>query len=137
MTQAGAECSSLRVRLSRYKRMLTSREMPLYEDLVRRAVEAGASSAALARDSRLIRALAQILRDADAGKVAIRRCSWCDRFEVGGEWLHLEAIGSGQLRIRKSLTEAATHGICDECQERELSRSEAGRRYLRKRREAT
>jgi len=96
--------------------------MPLYEDLVQRAVEAHVRAGRLRRDSRLIRELAQILRDADNGEVTIRRCSWCDRYQVGGEWLHLEAIGAGQQRIRSSLLERATHGICDDCFESELGR---------------
>jgi hypothetical protein len=104
--------------------------MPLYEDLVRRAVAAGARSASLHRDSRRIRDLAQILRDANNGEVSIRRCSWCGRFDVGGEWLYLEAIGEGQLTIAISLLERATHGICSACQDKELRRSEAGRAYL-------
>jgi hypothetical protein len=101
--------------------------MPLYEDLAKRAVEARVRSGALQRDSRLIGRLAQILREADAGEVSIRRCSWCERFEVGGEWVHLDAIGAGQQRIRSSLLDKATHGICDECLDRELDRSPAAR----------
>jgi predicted RNA-binding Zn-ribbon protein involved in translation (DUF1610 family) len=111
--------------------------MPLYEDLVRRAVDASAHSGSLHRDSRLIRDLAQILRDAHNGEVSIRRCSWCGRFDVGREWLYLEAIGEGQLTIAISLLERATHGICPDCQERELGRSEAGRAYLERRKRPT
>ena len=58
--------------------------MPLYNDLVRRAVEANARAAELQRDARLISHLAELLREAHAGGVAIRRCSWCGRFNVGG-----------------------------------------------------
>jgi hypothetical protein len=104
---------------------LHERNVPLYEDLVRRAVEAKARSARLHRDSRLICDLAQILRDAHAGKITIRRCSWCDRFRVGGEWLHLEAIGQGQQLVAASLLGRATNGICDECLERELNQTRA------------
>jgi hypothetical protein len=96
--------------------------MPLFEDLVRRAVEAGERAGMLHRESARIRDLAQILRDAHAGRVSIRRCAWCDRFEVAGEWLHLDAIGSGQVQIRQSLLDRATHGICRDCFEREMSR---------------
>jgi hypothetical protein len=49
--------------------------MPLYEDLVRRAVEANEHASSLHHDSRLIRDLAQILREAHKGEVSIRRCS--------------------------------------------------------------
>jgi predicted RNA-binding Zn-ribbon protein involved in translation (DUF1610 family) len=104
--------------------------MPLYEDLARRAVDASARSASLHRDARLIRDLAEILRRAHAGQVSIRRCAWCSRFDVGGEWLYLEAVGEGQLTIAISLLERATHGICPDCQDTELRRSEAGRAYL-------
>jgi predicted RNA-binding Zn-ribbon protein involved in translation (DUF1610 family) len=101
--------------------------MPLYEDLVRRAVEASTRSASLHRDSWLIRSLAQILRDAHDGEVVIRRCSWCGKLEVGGEWLYLEAIGDGQQRIANSLMERATNGICPECLKSQLGRSGATR----------
>jgi hypothetical protein len=105
-------------------------EMPLYLDLVRRAVDVRVRAGKLDRDSRRIQQLAQILRDAEAGKISIRRCAWCERFDVGGEWLHLEAIGSGEEMISAHLLDRATHGICPECQEKELNRSEAGRAYL-------
>jgi hypothetical protein len=96
--------------------------VPLYEDLIRRAMEARDRAESLHRDAGRVRDLAQILRDAHQGHVSIRRCAWCDRFEVGGEWLHLEAIGAGQTRIASSLLERASHGICDECFEREIRR---------------
>jgi hypothetical protein len=108
--------------------------MPLYLDLVRRAVAARVRAGAQTRDSQRIGQLAQILRDAEAGKISIRRCAWCDRFDVGGEWLQLEAIGSGEEMISAHLLDRATHGICPECQEKELSRSAAGRDYLLNRR---
>jgi hypothetical protein len=97
--------------------------MPLYEDLVRRAMEASERSASLHRDSRLICDLAQTLRDAHKGEIVIRRCSWCERLEVGGEWLHLEAIGAGEHRIATSLMEKATNGICPRCLDEQLGRS--------------
>jgi predicted RNA-binding Zn-ribbon protein involved in translation (DUF1610 family) len=101
--------------------------MPLYEDLVRRAVAAGARSASLHRDSRLIQGLAQTLREAHQGEVVIRRCSWCGRLDVRGEWLHLEAIGDGQHRIATSLMERATNGICPDCLQIQLERAHAAR----------
>ena len=101
--------------------------MPLYEDLVRRAVEASARSASLHRDSRLICDLAQILRAAHNGEISIRRCAWCERLGVGGEWLHLEAIGEGQQRITSSLMERATNGICEQCLAEQRARSEQAR----------
>ena len=97
--------------------------MPLYEDLVSRAVAAKEEASRLGRDSGRVRALAQILRDAAGGRVSIRRCAWCERFDIGGEWLHLEAVGRGQQRIATSLLERATHGICDDCLEKHKRRA--------------
>jgi predicted RNA-binding Zn-ribbon protein involved in translation (DUF1610 family) len=111
--------------------------LPLYEDLVRRALEARARAFELQRDSRLLIDLTETLRQASTGNVSLRRCSWCGRFEIAGEWLHLEAVGEGQQRIASSLLERATHGICPGCQERELGRSAAGRAYLADRRQAS
>jgi hypothetical protein len=65
-------------------------------------------------------ALAQLLRDAHAGRVLLRRCAWCGRFDIGGEWLRLDAVGAGQHSITSSLLDRATHGICPQCLEREL-----------------
>ena len=97
--------------------------MPLYEDLARRAIEARDHAASLHADAQRIRSLAQILRDAHAGRRLLRRCAWCERFEVGQEWLRLDAIGQGQHRITASLLEQATHGICPDCFERERERA--------------
>ena len=106
--------------------------MPLYEDLVRRALEAGERAWSLGRDSRLIRELAQTLRDAEAGKMTIRRCAWCHCFHVGGEWLRLEAVGAGQQRIRASLLDNATHGICEDCLAVELEKSSEARKVAQR-----
>jgi hypothetical protein len=89
--------------------------VPLYEDLVRRAVAAQERAASTNADSQRIRDLAATLRDAQAGRTLLRRCAWCDRFQVGDAWLHLEAIGGGQQQITASLRERATHGICPDC----------------------
>jgi hypothetical protein len=89
--------------------------MPEYTDLVRRSLAAREQSTSLQIDSRRISALAQILRDAQAGDVLILHCAWCDRLKVGDEWLHLEAIGRGQQRIAASVRDQATHGICPNC----------------------
>jgi len=102
--------------------------MPLYEDLARRAIEARDHAASLHADAQRIRSLAQILRDAHAGRRLLRRCAWCERFEVGREWLRLDAIGTGQHRITASLLDRATHGICPECFERERMRTPAQER---------
>ncbi len=103
--------------------------MSLYEDLARRVIEAQSEAAGLRRDTTRIEALAQILRDAEAGMISIRRCAWCDRFDIGGEWLHVDAIGEGHQPIADRLLDRATHGICPDCfdaEERKASRR-AGR----------
>jgi hypothetical protein len=96
--------------------------VPLYEDLVRRAIEAQERAESLVRDSHRIHNLAQLLRDADAGNVMLVRCAWCDSFRVGEEWLRLEAIGHGQLRITAAVRARASHGICEECLASQLRR---------------
>ena len=102
--------------------------MPQYEDLTRRAMVAGAHADLLQTESRRIVGLAQVLRDAHAGRVLLLRCAWCDRFRVDEEWLHLEAIGKGQQQITSSLRARATHGICSDCFRREQWAAERGRR---------
>jgi hypothetical protein len=96
--------------------------MPLYEDLALRALAAKQHAAGLHVDSQRARALAQMLREAHAGERLLKRCAWCDRLEVGTEWLHLEAIGAGEHRIATSLMIRATHGICPDCYRRQSRR---------------
>jgi hypothetical protein len=59
--------------------------MPLYTDLGRRALKARRRA-----PSRRVEALAKLLRPESAGTVLLRRCAWCERFEVSGEWLRLD-----------------------------------------------
>lgn len=100
--------------------------VPLYEDLVRRALDAKARSDEIRLDSERIISLAQMLRQAAAGHVSIVRCAWCGRLKVGEEWLHLEAIGSGQQQINSSLMARASHGICPQSfEQQEDLRSQA------------
>ena len=68
-----------------------------------------------------------MLRRARSGEVNIRRCAWCERFQIGQEWLHLKAIASGQLQITEDLMDRATHGICDECFARQQADAATGR----------
>lgn len=89
---------------------------------MRRALEATTRAEGLVVDAQRISELSAKLRAARGGAVSIRRCAWCGRFEVGEEWLHLEAIGSGQQNIRVALLERATHGICPDCFQEEASR---------------
>ena len=71
--------------------------------------------------------LAAMLREAHAGGRLLKRCAWCGCLEVGGEWLHLEAIGRGQTRITTSLIQGATHGICPDCLQQTLAESDVER----------
>lgn len=102
-------------------------EVTLYEDLIRRAIEAKEQSASIAQDSARILGLARILRTARNGEVSIRRCAWCERYQIGEEWLHLNAIGTGQMLMTKDLLDRATHGICADCLAREKERSAKAR----------
>jgi hypothetical protein len=106
--------------------MVVSR-VPRYLDLLQRAIEARDRSTGLRTDARRIAALAQLLRDANAGHVLLRRCAWCDRFEIGGEWLALDAVGSGEQHLTSTLRERATHGICPECFDRVQAEALRGR----------
>jgi hypothetical protein len=101
--------------------------MPQYEELARRALEAQQRAASLSADAARARELASQLRRAHKGEIVLRRCAWCGRLAVAGEWLHLEAIGEGQQRIATSLLERATSGICPECFARESEAAEAKR----------
>lgn len=94
--------------------------MPLYEDLVRRAVEAQERASVLVRDSGRLAGLAQALRDAYAGRSMLVRCAWCESLQIGDEWLRLEAIGEGQQRITERVRVTASHGICPTCFEAEM-----------------
>jgi hypothetical protein len=62
------------------------------------------------RTRKRARELAVLLREAHAGEWPLRHCALCGRLELGGEWLRLEAIGSGQYPITTSLIERATMG---------------------------
>jgi hypothetical protein len=101
--------------------------LPLYEDLVRRALAAQSRAASLGIDAKRARDFAQLLREAHAGKRLLRHCAWCDRLEVAGEWLQLDAIGHGQVQIATALLKRSSHGICPDCFPRVLEQSNAER----------
>lgn len=102
--------------------------MPLYEDLVARALAAHNHARSLAASAERIRNLAATLRAAHAGELLLVHCAWCHRLRVGEEWLELDGIGNGQTRIAERLAERSTHGICPDCFERVDAEAEAGRR---------
>ena len=90
----------------------------MYEDLVTRALGAQQRARALSADAARVTQLARILREARAGGQLLLHCAWCQKLQVGDEWLRLDAIGSGQTRIAEQLVRQSTHGICPECYDR-------------------
>jgi len=87
----------------------------LYEDLVTRAIAAQERAQSLTVDAARVSRLSRALREARTGRAMLLRCAWCERLEVGGEWLLLDAIGTGQTRIAEDLVRQSTHGICPDC----------------------
>ena len=100
---------------------------PEYEELARRHVAAHRQAHSLVRETAGIRALASILREAQKGEAVLVRCAWCDRVQVGEEWLQLEAVGTGRQRLSQSIRDKASHGICPSCFEAEMRRAERER----------
>ncbi|HWA53750.1 MAG TPA: hypothetical protein VG816_06210 [Solirubrobacterales bacterium] len=49
------------------------------------------------------------------GEEAIEMCAWCDRFEVGGEWVEVEEAARRLKLFGRSELPAISHGICSEC----------------------
>ena len=105
--------------------------MALYEDLVTRALAAQERAESLTVDAVRVSRLSRALREARTGKAMLLRCAWCERLQVGGEWLQLDAIGSGQTRIAEDLVRQSTHGICPDCFGR-VSRDVAAHRLERR-----
>ncbi len=99
----------------------------MYEDLVTRALGAQERARALSADAARVTQLVRILREARAGGQLLLHCAWCQKLQVGDEWLRLDAIGNGQTRIAEQLVWQSTHGICPECYERVRSEAEAER----------
>jgi hypothetical protein len=44
-------------------------------------------------------------------------CGWCDRFEVGGEWVEVEEAAKRLGLFNRSELPALSHGICPDCNE--------------------
>jgi hypothetical protein len=99
----------------------------LFEDLVRRTLAARGRAEAAQRDSRRVRKLAQLLREASAGRTLLLHCAWCGRLQVGEEWLELAADGEGSPEIASSLIRKSSHGICPDCFARVMADAEAER----------
>ena len=86
----------------------------LYEDLVRRAIEAAGRSPAV-RDEQLVGRLAEVMRAAARGEASVRRCSFCGRMELDGEWLALDPVGADERRVNTSLAMRAPRATCPGC----------------------
>ena len=80
----------------------------------RRGGSANGEAVALNRRARLLRAfVASTRRDRS---FLPRRCAWCGRVEVDGEFVDPHEFLDGDMPSR--LRERATHGICPDCLER-------------------
>jgi hypothetical protein len=104
--------------------------MPLYEDLIRRALALREKAELAKQDTRRVRKFAQLLRDAEAGTVLLVHCAWCERLRLGEEWLRLSDVGSGP-RIAESLIQKSSHGICPDCFQRVSEEVEAAAMRVR------
>jgi hypothetical protein len=100
--------------------------MPLFEELVRRAIALRETETAQA-DSGRVRELARLLRDAEAQRTMLVHCAWCGRLQVGEEWLDLAAEATESLEISESLIRKSSHGICPDCFARVSETAEAQR----------
>lgn len=105
--------------------------MPLYEELIRRALATSERAEDLRQDSRRVRKLAQLLRDAHAGRVLLVHCAWCERLQVDKEWLRLADIG-GNVEIGDSLIRRSSHGICPDCFQKVSRQLDAAAKRARK-----
>lgn len=87
--------------------------MPRYEELIRRALATRERADDAREHSRRVRKLAQLLRDAHAGRLLLVRCAWCEKLQIDKEWLRLADVGA-DLEIAESVIRRASHGICPE-----------------------
>ena len=95
--------------------MLQGRRMwQLYGDLVRRAIEASGRSPGV-RNEQLVGRLAEVMRAAARGEASVRRCSFCGRIELDGQWLALDPVGTDERRIGMSLAMRAPRATCPAC----------------------
>ena len=65
------------------------------------------------------RDLPQRLLDPAAPRSAevLAMCGWCDRFEVGGEWLEVEEAAARLELFNRAKLPTLSHGICPDCNE--------------------
>src|SRR5262249_36551095 len=94
--------------------------VPEFDDLALRAINAQARAEELVVVARQREAVAQALRDANAGLRMLVRCAWCDSIQVNDLWLELNAITLSQQWIVRAVRDRASHGICPPCLEAEM-----------------
>jgi hypothetical protein len=102
-------------------------DLRLDEELVARALGAREQARSLSVDAARVIQLSRLLREARAGGTLLLRCAWCEKLQVGAEWLRLDAVGSDQTRIAEQLVRISSHGICPECFDRVRSEADAKR----------
>jgi hypothetical protein len=51
------------------------------------------------------------------GDDLLEMCSWCDRFQVDGEWVEVEEAAARLELFRRSELPALAHGVCPRCSE--------------------
>lgn len=49
------------------------------------------------------------------GDELLEMCSWCDRFQVEGEWVEVEEAAARLELFRRSKLPALSYGICPDC----------------------
>ncbi|HEY7949723.1 MAG TPA: hypothetical protein VID51_02695 [Solirubrobacterales bacterium] len=55
--------------------------------------------------------------EAPRGEEILTMCGWCDRFEVGGEWVEVEEAARRLELFDRPELPALSHGICPDCTE--------------------
>jgi hypothetical protein len=55
--------------------------------------------------------------EAPRGTDMLTMCGWCDRFEVGDEWVEVEEAAKRLGLFVRSELPAISHGICPSCSE--------------------
>jgi hypothetical protein len=55
--------------------------------------------------------------DVPRSESTLTMCGWCDRFEVGGEWVEVEEAARRLELFNRPELPALSHGICPDCSE--------------------
>jgi len=55
--------------------------------------------------------------EAPRGEELLAMCGWCDRFEVGGEWVEVEEAARRLELFDRPELPALSHGVCPQCNE--------------------